>query len=134
MTSVKQIDANRANAKRSTGPRSEEGKARSSKNALKHGLNSRSIVIWDEEYEQFELLRAGLEADFRPMSTIDRELVDRLAGLLWRLRRIPRLDAALLDPIREEEPNYGLLSPVSLVSKETREKIQKTMELRSIVR
>ena len=98
MTSPKQLEANRTNARHSSGPRSADGKARSSKNALKHGLVSREIVIWDEDSDQFEILRAGLEADFQPNSTIERELVDRLAGLLWRLRRLPALEAALIEP------------------------------------
>jgi hypothetical protein len=98
MTSPKQLEANRTNAKHGSGPRSKDGKARSSRNALKHGLVSGEIVIWDEDSDQFELLRAGLEVDFQPNSTIERELVDRLAGLLWRLRRLPALEAALIEP------------------------------------
>jgi hypothetical protein len=82
MTSPKQLEANRRNAKLSSGPKSTEGKARSSRNALKHGLVSSEIVIWD------------VEAELQPNSTIERELVDHLAGLLWRRRRIPALEAA----------------------------------------
>jgi hypothetical protein len=62
MTSPKQLEANRTNAKHSSGPKSTNGKARSSRNALKHGLVSSEIVIWDEDADQFELLRAGLES------------------------------------------------------------------------
>ena len=69
MTSPKQLEANRTNAKHSPGPKSTNGKARSSRNALKHGLVSSEIVIWDEDADQFELLRAGLGADFQPNST-----------------------------------------------------------------
>jgi hypothetical protein len=98
MTSLKQLEANRRNAKHSSGPKSTEGKARSSRNALKHGLVSSEIVIWDEDPDQFELLRAGFEADFQPNSTVVRELVDHLAGLFWRLRRLPALEAALIEP------------------------------------
>ena len=96
MASAKQLAANRLNAKRSTGPKGEAGKSRSSKNALKHGLTAREIVIRDEDPDQFDALRAGLEADFKPSTTIERELIDRLAGLLWRLRRAVVLEAHLL--------------------------------------
>ena len=96
MASAKQLAANRLNAKRSTGPKGEAGKSRSSKNALKHGLTAREIVIRDEDPDQFDALRAGLEADFKPSTTIERELIDRLAGLLWRLRRSVVLEADLL--------------------------------------
>jgi hypothetical protein len=99
MATRRQLEANRANAKRSTGPRSADGKAQSSKNSLAHGLTAQDIVIADEDPEQFERLRAGLQADFEPTST---KLVERLAGLLWRLRRIPVLEGALLDARREE--------------------------------
>lgn len=102
MTSAKQIDANRANAKRSTGPKSADGKARSTRNSMAHGLTARDIVIAGEDPEEFQRLRMGLYEDFKPASTIALELVERLAGLLWRLRRIPVLESALLDAMQED--------------------------------
>ena len=96
MMSRKQLDANRANAKRSTGPKSDAGKTRSRMNALKHGFSSQEIVLEGEDPDQFDALRAQLEAEFDPNSVIERELVDRLAALLWRLRRVPVLEAALI--------------------------------------
>lgn len=95
--SQKQIAANRANAKRSTGPRTELGKAGSRRNACKHGLTAATIVIDGEEPDQFDMLRADLEAEFEPRAGMERELVERLAGLMWRLRRIPAFEAALLE-------------------------------------
>jgi hypothetical protein len=61
-----------------------------------------------EDAEQFDPLRAQLEAEFDPNSVIERELVDRLAGLLWRLRRVPVLEAALIRARRAEitPPGY----------------------------
>jgi len=102
MVSRKQLEANRANAKLSTGPKSDAGRARSRMNALKHGISSQEIVLEEEDAEQFDALRAQLEAEFDPNSVIERELVDRLAGLLWRLRRVPVLEAALIRARREE--------------------------------
>ena len=109
MASRRQLEANRANAKRSTGPRSADGKARSSRNSLAHGLTAEDIVISDEDPAQFELLLEGLQADFRPTTTIERKLVERLAGLLWRLQRIPAFEAALFD-VRQEETAGGKYS------------------------
>jgi hypothetical protein len=60
MATRRQLEANRANAKRSTGPRSADGKAKSSKNSLAHGLTAQDIVIADEDPEEFERLRAGV--------------------------------------------------------------------------
>jgi hypothetical protein len=120
MASHRQLETNRANAKRSTGPKSADGKARSSKNALAHGLTARDIVIGDEDPEEFERLRMGLQADFKPASMIERELVERLAGLLWRLRRIPVLEGALLDA-RQEETASGAQDFTLPVTVEQRE-------------
>ena len=70
MTSNDQIAANRANSELSTGPRTEEGKARSSQNSLKHGAFSKSILLPGESQEEFDALFAGLRKDvkypFRP--------------------------------------------------------------------
>ena len=97
MASQRQLEANRANAKRSTGPKSERGKARSGRNAVTHGLTAKQIVLSGEEPEQFDRLRQGLNADFAPGSTIERELVETLAASLWRRRRAPVVEAAVLN-------------------------------------
>ncbi len=95
MASKRQLEANKLNARRSTGPKSELGKARTRLNAVKLGLTARDIVIGDEDPKEFETLRAELEADFESRTRIEYELVEQLAGLLWRLRRIPALEAAI---------------------------------------
>ena len=113
MASNRQAQANRLNAKKSTGPRTELGKARSSRNSLKHGLTSREIVIGDEDPREFEELVEGLMADFRPSTTVVSELVQRLAGLLWRLRRVPVLEAALMQARLEEVGPRDVMSLLS---------------------
>jgi len=102
VASRKQIAANHANAMRSTGPRSSGGKARSKRNAVTHDLTAAHIVVMNEQPEQFEAFREGLVTDFNPDSTIEYELVDRLAGLLWRLRAI-----TLAAPDSKEEASEG---------------------------
>jgi hypothetical protein len=71
-------------------------------NALKHGFSSQEIVLEGEDAGQFDALRAQLDAEFDPSSVIEWELVDRLATLLWQLRRVPVLEAALIRARREE--------------------------------
>ena len=93
MASENQTAANRANAKRSTGPRTESGKAKSRKNAFKHGLTAQVIVIEGEDPKEFEKLRAKLEEDFKPRTALETELVNQVTGLVWRLRRIPAFEA-----------------------------------------
>jgi hypothetical protein len=107
MASERQLEANRANARRSSGPRTRDGKASSSKNALKHGFTSRLDLMADEDPAAFDVLRDGLEADFQPRSTVERELVSDLTGQLWRLRRLRALEASLLE-YRQEQAEDAL--------------------------
>jgi len=107
MASHKQREANQRNAKRSTGPKSDAGKARARINSLKHGFSSQEIVLEGEDADQFDALREQLEAEFDPDSVIERELVDRLAILLWRLRRVPVFEAALIRARRGSTPTPG---------------------------
>jgi hypothetical protein len=97
MTSEKQLNANRANATKSTGPRSQAGKARSRLNSRKHGLTAKMLIIVDENVDDFDQLRAELIDEHDPKSVLECELVERLAGILWRLRRVPFFEAAIID-------------------------------------
>ena len=89
--------ANRANARRSTGPKTEAGKALSRTNAYKHGLTAQTIVIGDEDPKAFERLRAELGNEYNPRPGIESELVERLAMHMWRLRRVPVFEAGLIN-------------------------------------
>jgi hypothetical protein len=95
MSTHKQRAANRANAEKSTGPKSEKGKSTSRMNALKHGLTAKLNVIGDEDPEEFEALRADLLAKFQPSSALGHESVDHLTATLWSLRRVRRVRNAL---------------------------------------
>jgi hypothetical protein len=66
-------------------------------NALKHGLSAKAIVLEGEDPRQFEALRSGLEEDFEPKTVVERELVEHLSGSFWRLRRVPRAEAQILE-------------------------------------
>jgi hypothetical protein len=94
MVSQQQLEANRANARRSTGPRTTEGKSRSKMNALTHGLSAKAIVIGDEKPEDFEALRDAVIAHYQPNTAFANDAADRYAATLWRLRRIPAIEAA----------------------------------------
>ncbi len=92
--SPRKLRANRANAKKSTGPRTPLGKLRSSRNAVKHGLLSDHVVITAgvERPEHFRKLLRDLKAEFDPKTTIERALVERVATCFWRLRRAQRFE------------------------------------------
>ena len=96
MASPDQIHANRANARRSTGPRTAEGKAKSSQNALKHGLRAQATVLPDENIDDFHVLVAELEDQFQPANVLEWTLLRQLADAEWRMRRVPRLEAGVL--------------------------------------
>ena len=96
MATQRQIEANRRNARSSTGPRTEAGKAASSANALSHGLTAAgAVVLPEEDPDAFERLRAGVIADLAPAGALQRALAQRVAVLLWRLDRVARLEAEL---------------------------------------
>ena len=85
-------EINRANAKKSTGPKTVEGKAASSKNAFKHGLYSKSACIPGENPEDLDALRADLRAEHQPASPTEEILVDELAHHYWRINRCRYLE------------------------------------------
>jgi hypothetical protein len=94
-TSPQRLAANRANARRSTGPRTVEGKAVSSRNSRRHGLLSRVPLLPDEDGAEFEALLSRLLEHLDPSPGHEELLVDDIAALVWRLRRLGRVEAAL---------------------------------------
>jgi len=114
----KQIIANRGNAGKSTGPVTPSGKAIASRNALKHGLLAKEIVInageGAESQEQFDALLADLKDQFDPQGTLEEMLVEKIASAYWRLRRAHRFEVGLirdsLDNVTDDfynEKTYG---------------------------
>jgi len=95
--SVKRLAANRANAQKSTGPRTEEGKAASSKNALRHGLTAKSVVLNVEDTAEYEAFRATIIHSFAPAPGVEQRLAEELTDALWRLKRAQRIEAAAFD-------------------------------------
>jgi hypothetical protein len=96
MTSFRQIEANRRNAIRSTGPNTEEGKCRSRRNAIRHGLCAETVIEIAEDIEDYREFEAAVIADYDAQTAVERELVLRLASLLWRLRRATAIETDLL--------------------------------------
>lgn len=96
MTTDKQIAANQQNAKRSTGPRSADGKRRSRRNAVRHGLTAETVIDVLENAADYEALAAAINADFRPATNVELQLIGRLVSLLWRLRRATAIESGLL--------------------------------------
>jgi hypothetical protein len=99
MTSLKQIEANRRNALKSTGPTTPEGKERSRRNALRHGLTAETVIAALEDAEDYQAFEAAVTADYEAESAVERELVLRLASVLWRLRRATGIETALFESV-----------------------------------
>lgn len=97
MTSLKQIQANRRNAEKSTGPNTDQGKQCSRRNAIRHGLTAETVIGTLEDAEDYKAFEAAITADYDAQSAVERELVLRLANLLWRLRRATTMETGLFD-------------------------------------
>jgi hypothetical protein len=97
MTSFRQIEANRRNARKSTGPTTEEGKQRSRRNAVRHGLMAETVIGALEDAEDYKAFEGAITADYDAQSAVKRELVLRLASLLWRLRRATTMETGLFE-------------------------------------
>ena len=102
MSSLKQIEANRRNALKSTGPITPEGKERSRRNAVRHGLTAETVIAALEDAEDYQAFEAAVIADYDAESAVERELVLRLASVLWRLRRATGIETALFESVAAE--------------------------------
>jgi hypothetical protein len=112
MASTAQVQANRANAQKSTGPRTPEGKAVVAQNAVQHGLLAQEVVIKGEDPGEFEFYRDQMLAELAPAGQMESLLAHRIVGLAWRLRRAERLQAAAFDKLENpSEPPELVLSP-----------------------
>src|ERR1700686_851452 len=105
MSSLKQIEANRRNALKSTGPTTPEGKERSRCNALRHGLTAETVIAALEDAEDYQAFEATVIADYDAESAVERELVLRLASVLWRLRRATGIETELFEAVIAEPRN-----------------------------
>jgi hypothetical protein len=96
MATEEQIIANQQNVKRSTGPRTESGKCRSRRNAIRHGLTAETVISTLEDAADYKAFESAIKSDYSPQTAIHGQLVSRLASLLWRLRRAVMIESALL--------------------------------------
>jgi len=96
MSTEKQVKANRQNAQKSTGPKSDQGKAAVSQNAVKHGLFAES-VIKGENPADYEVFHDKMLAELAPVGLVEAVLADRIASLWWRLKRAERMQNQAID-------------------------------------
>jgi hypothetical protein len=125
MTTDAQIEANRLNAQKSTGPRTQAGKATASRNALTHGLTSTTRLLPDEDPEELATLTKGMLHDFNPLTTTETELVNQLIDFQWRLRRAGTFEAQVLS---EDNPDYKILNNASLIAARIKRQFSATLK------
>ncbi len=106
MATEAQIEANRVNAQKSTGPRMPEGKEKASQNALKHGLLTRKVVVPGEDPEEFACHRDQMLAEMAPAGPMESLLAERIVVLSWRLLRAERLQTAAVGTLAEEKKKW----------------------------
>src|SRR5689334_21427969 len=99
--SEERIAANRANAPKSTGPKTPQGKAASKMNGFKHGLLSREVLVSGEDEDQLTALHEWFRDDLNPVGPREEMLVDQVVTTHWRLRRVLAVEASEME--REAE-------------------------------
>lgn len=97
MVTTKQCVANRKNSQRSTGPKSAEGKAVVARNALTHGIFSRQILLSHETEDEFVSLKEAFYEQFQPQGLLEVLFWERALDSAWRLSRIARIEAMVMD-------------------------------------
>ena len=120
MSSLKQIEANRRNALKSTGPTTEEGKEHSRCNAVRHGLTAETVIADLEDADDYQAFEATVIGDYDAQTAVERELVLRLASVLWRLRRAIGIESGIFESviarsIKDDDPlsNGAQVKPTS---------------------
>jgi hypothetical protein len=96
MASAKQIAANGKNARKSTGPRTEAGKAHSRLNALSHGVRAQQVILPGEDEHDLTALREALHEELLPTGPLQEELFEMIVDGFWRLRRCRRAEGGIL--------------------------------------
>jgi hypothetical protein len=105
MTSERQAEANRQNARKSTGPRTLAGKAAVALNGMKHGLLSRESLVKGESEADLVAFGKRLRVQLAPVGELELLLVDRIVSTAWRLRSLISVETMLYD--RETKPDHA---------------------------
>ena len=103
-TSQKQIDANRENGKLG-GVKTEEGKAVSRYNAIKHGLLSKEVLLEGEDEKILIEMGKNLRSELAPQAELELVLVDRITANVWRLKRVMQMEREMMD--KSQESSFG---------------------------
>jgi|SRR5579884_2178709 len=115
MATAAQITANQKNALASTGPRTDDGKAASSRNAVKHGATSKHVVLAFENPAEFEAMRADLFRTFKPTGALEAFLVEEMAAAQWRIMRMEGVIRHYIDEAAYKHPSRNPMVAMAAV-------------------
>src|SRR3954465_4247882 len=97
MASTKQVEANRRNAQRSTGPKTEEGKNQSRLNSVKHALGAIHVPLPHEDSNEYTHVLTGLMETYQPANAQEQMLVHNIASGYFRMQRASRFEASIMN-------------------------------------
>jgi ABC-type transporter Mla subunit MlaD len=123
---INRAQINQANAQHSTGPKSAEGKRRSSLNALRHGLTSQLVVMPAENLQAYQRHVASFADEYHPQGATEAHLVRSLADLSWRLNRVAALETNLIDEAESAESLSKALANLSMHSQRLSRQFERT--------
>ena len=126
------VEANQTNAQLSTGPRTEAGKATSSRNALRHGLTAATKLLPTEDPAELQVLTEAMFNDFKPLNATETALLFDLVDFEWRLRRAAAYEAKILSA---DAPDFKALNNMSLHAARIKRQFSATLkELQNLQR
>jgi hypothetical protein len=130
MLSLKQLAANRANAKKSTGPKTEEGKQRSSLNALRHGLTGQVSLMTDDDRAAHDAFSKSIIDDLKPVGAMELQLAQRIATDSWRINRLAAFEDNIYCMWHETNlPSHSNHPQIDTACSQTQTFLQKSDEL-----
>ena len=103
MSTQRKIDSARANGAKSHGPITEQGRKTSSMNALKHGLTARTVVLSNENGDEYDGLLESYIKDLQPTGPVEMDLVIEMANAKWRQRRLCKIESELFERQMDEQ-------------------------------
>ena len=115
--SEKKLRANRRNARKSTGPKTAEGKAKSSQNAVSHGIFCQAAVLGGESLTEFQILRNAYLQTLKPQNILELSFVDRIVLSQWRLDRSQRTEMLMHGCLADRTRKYAKKSITRMQSK-----------------
>ena len=113
-TNSRRAEANRQNAQKSTGPTTQAGKARSSRNSTRHALLARAATLMAQPNHELESILARFNADLRPSSIQEEVLVQQMAVAAWRIRQSARIEVGLMSVQMQDTYDHLLSPPISV--------------------